>query len=162
MLQRLATVLLPAILITAGARAASPPTVPFVIEYPADCRSPADVSFLLDAPAGKDGFIRPSGGHLVTPDGKRFRIWGVNLPVRGTVPEKANAAIIAANIARLGINCVRFHFLDRPAPDGIIDPNRDDTRSFDPVYIDRLDFFISELKKRGIYADLNLNAGRTY
>src|SRR6266699_3752391 len=29
--------------------------------------SPADVAFLLDAPAGKDGFIRIQNGHLVKP-----------------------------------------------------------------------------------------------
>jgi hypothetical protein len=39
----------------------------------------ADVSFLHDAPAGKDGFIRVEGGHFVKPDGKRIRLWGVHL-----------------------------------------------------------------------------------
>ena len=40
--------------------------------------------------------------------------------------------------------------------------DRNDTRALDPQQLDRLDFFIAELKKRGIYADLNLNVGRTY
>lgn len=42
-----------------------------------------------------------------------------------------------------GINCVRFHFLDRPAPQGLIDARRDDTRALDPAQLDRLDRPIS-------------------
>ena len=45
---------------------------------------------------------------------------------------------------------------------GIIDATRSDSRSFDPQQLDRLDFLVSELKKRGIYMDLNLNVGRSY
>jgi hypothetical protein len=68
----------------------------------------------------------------------------------------------AATLARFGVNCVRLHFLDLPAPRGIIDSQRDDSGGFDPRQLDRLDYLISELKKRGIYADLNLNVGRSY
>src|ERR1700753_2727708 len=52
---------------------------PFVIDHRAATTSPADVSFLHDGPAGKDGFIRVQGGHFVKPDGKRIRFWGVHL-----------------------------------------------------------------------------------
>ena len=61
-----------------------------------------------------------------------------------------------------GINMVRLHFLDLPAPRGIIDSTRNDSRSFDAQQLDRLDFQIAEFKKRGIYVDLNLNVGRSY
>lgn len=44
----------------------------------------------------------------------------------------------------------------------MIDGNRNDTLKLDPERLDRLDFFIAELKKRGIYSDLNLNVGRNY
>ena len=39
---------------------------------------------------------------------------------------------------------------------------RDDTRALDPKQLDTLDYFVAELKKRGIYTDLNLNVGRIY
>ena len=68
----------------------------------------------------------------------------------------------AATLARFGINMVRLHFLDLPAPRGIVDASKNDSRSFDLQQLDRLDFLFSELKKRGIYADLNLNVGRSY
>jgi hypothetical protein len=147
---------------------------PFTVDHLHRTDSEADVSFLLRGPAGKDGFIRSQKGHLVTPDGERFRIWGVNLTswTQGStnIPPKDQAALWAAEMARYGINCVRFHFLDMPnrrtggrrSPIGLIDGSREDTQHFDPEQLDRLDFFIAELKKRGIYSNLNLNVGRTY
>ena len=122
----------------------------------------SDVSFLLEAPAGRDGFIRVKDGHFAKPNGQRFRVWGVNTANFNVAPPKDDAPLIAANLARFGLNAVRFHFYDWTAPGGIIDANRNDTRALDPRQLDRMDFFVAELKKRGIYVDLNLNAGRTY
>ena len=139
---------------------------PFTIDHRAADGSVVDLSFLLDAPAGKDGFIQVRNGHFAKPDGKRFRIWGVNITqfAAGSVhfPPKDDAAFWVATLARFGVNCVRLHFFDVEAPKGIIAPNRDDTRAFDPEQLDRLDFFVAELKKFGIYSDLNLNVGRRY
>ena len=128
--------------------------------------SPADVSFLLDAPAGKHGFVRAQGGHLVTGDGNRIRFWGVNITdwSKGSVmvPSKQDAPLWAATLARFGVNCVRFQFLDLPTPRGLIDGKLDDTRHFDPDTLDREDFFIAELEKRGIYINFNLLVGRPF
>ena len=135
---------------------------PFIVEWPRDAQSPASVSFLLDGPAGKHGFVRSAGGHLAFGNGKRFRIWGVNVTAAACLPSRENAPVVAAHLARVGVNCVRFHFLDRTAPTGLVDASRDATRALDPAQLERLDWFITELKQRGIYADLNLNVGRTY
>ena len=70
--------------------------------------------------------------------------------------------MVAAYLARFGLNCVRMHFLDSRSPGGLVDGAREDTRALDPKQFERLDFFIAELKKRGIYVDLNLNVGRNY
>src|ERR1035438_4046223 len=68
--------------------------------------SPVDVSFLLDAPAGKHGFVRAQGEHLVTGDGKRIRFWGVNVTdwSKGSimVPSKEDSPLWAATLARVG------------------------------------------------------------
>jgi len=129
-------------------------------------RSPVDVSFLLDAPAGKHGFVRAEGAHLVTGDGRRVRFWGVNITdwSKGSVmiPSKEDAPLWAATLARFGVNCVRFQFLDLPTPRGLIDGKRDDTRALDPEALDREDFFIAELEKRGIYINFNLLVGRPF
>ncbi len=133
---------------------------PFTVGWSAGSASPADVSFLLPAPAGKDGFVRVKGGHLVRPDGTRFRIWGINATGRGALPSTESAPVIAATLARRGINCVRFHFLDTTW--ALIDPKQTNTRTLDPQALERLDRFVFELKQRGIYTNLNLNVYRTY
>jgi hypothetical protein len=139
---------------------------PFSMNHRAAASSPADLSFLSDGPAGKDGFIRVRGGHLVKPDGKRIRFWGVHFTdwSRGSVeiPPKEDMPMWAATLARFGANIVRLHFLDLAAPRGIVSSTGNDSRSFDAQQLDRLDFEISEFKKRGIYSDLNLNVGRSY
>ncbi|MGQ9604815.1 MAG: hypothetical protein ACUVTW_01330 [Thermogutta sp.] len=125
-----------------------------------ECR--IDFSYLLTKPAGKAGFITVRDGHLATADGNRIRFWGVNLSGKGCLPPKEHAEAIAERLARWGVNCVRFHFFDRPAPNGIIDATRDDTRRLDPEYLDRLDYLVAQLKARGIYSDINLNVARSY
>ena len=135
---------------------------PFELIWRADSGVAADMSFLLDAPAGKGGFIQIKDGHLATPDGRRFRIWGVNLSFVGSLPDKENAPPYAAHLARFGVNCVRLHHLDWRAPRGIIDSRYPDSRHLDPNQLDRMDFFISELKKRGVYVNLNLNVARAF
>jgi hypothetical protein len=139
---------------------------PYMMDHRAGAASIASVAFLLDAPAGKNGFVRIQNGHLVKPGGQRLRLWGVHLTdwSRGSVllPPKEDASMWADALARFGVNCVRLHFLDLAAPRGIIDSSGNDSREFDAKQLDRLDFLFAELKKRGIYADLNLNVGRSY
>ena len=169
------------------AQAAKPPSIGggprlqvFTINHQLRANSRADVRFLLSAPAGKAGFIRVAGGHLVTPDGKRFRIWGVNVtgwtPGSALLPPKQDAKIYARALAQLGVNCVRFQFLDltkqqhRAAgsipvtytPSGLLDADAPTSQVMDPGQLDRLDYLVYQLKKNGIYVDFNLNVGRRY
>jgi hypothetical protein len=128
--------------------------------------SPVDVSFLLDAPAGKHGFIQVANGHLATAEGQRIRFWGVNITdwSRGSrqIPSKEDAPFIAATLARFGVNCARFQFLDLEAPRGLLDAHAADSRTMDADQLDKEDFFIAELEKRGIYIDFNLLVGRPF
>ncbi len=139
---------------------------PFVMDHRAANASSVDLSFLLEGPAGKEGFIRVQNGHFVKGNGQRIRFWGVHLTdwSKGSVllPPKEDIPMWVGTLARFGVNMVRLHFLDLPAPRGIISAAGDDSRSFDAQQLDRLDFLVSELKKRGIYMDLNLNVGRSY
>jgi hypothetical protein len=160
-------------LFTAGVSAqsgnAAPPALqPFVMDHRAglEGHSPVDLSFLLDAPAGKHGFIRAENGHLATSDGRRIRFWGVNVtdwsPGSTMIPPKQDARLWAATLARYGVNCVRLQFLDLLAPRGLIAAGRSDTRAFDPQQMDREDYFLAALEKQGIYIDLNLLVGRPF
>ena len=155
-------VLWPAVL--SLARAEGDELAPFPIDWRENEGSLIDLAPSLDAPAGRDGHLQIAGGHLATPDGRRFRIWGVNLTGAACFPEKEDAPAVAQHLARLGVNCVRFHFLDSDwGPDAtVFDRSRDDTQALDARQADRLDFFVAELKRRGIYANFNLNVGRVY
>ncbi|GAB4445600.1 MAG: hypothetical protein OHK0015_48090 [Chloroflexi bacterium OHK40] len=139
---------------------------PYVVEYrPADL-SQLDLSFLLERPAGKGGFVTIRDGHLIRPSGERLRLWGVNItewsPGSVMLPTHADARRYAAALARFGVNCVRLHFLDLPAPRGLIDDTSDTTQSFDREQLDHLDYWVAQLKRHGIYCDLNLVVGRCY
>ena len=166
-------------LLLGGAVAQDVPLAPYVVDHFARKDSAVDARFLLDAPAGKHGFVKVKDGHLYTEDGTRFRMWGVNLTgwVKGSalLPPHKDAEVVAAELARMGVNCVRFQFLDLPdkqqvrydvpttyTPAGLIDSTRDDTQMFNKEQLDKLDYLVSELKKNGIYIDFNLNVGRTY
>jgi hypothetical protein len=157
-----------------------PELQPFVVNHELRTDSDADVRFLLSAPAGKQGFITAAGGHLVTPDGKRFRMWGVNMTGwtvgSALLPSKHDTEIAARSLAQLGINCVRFQFLDLTkqqqrspgnapitySPSGLLDGNADTSQVMDRDQFDRFDYLVSQLKANGIYVDLNLNVGRRY
>lgn len=143
-------------------------TVPFAIDHRrgALASSPVDVSFLLDAPAGRHGFVKVAAGHLVDGDGKRIRFWGVNITdwSKGSrqIPTKQDAPLWAATLARYGINSVRFQFLDLETPRGLIERGHGNTQTLDADQLDREDFFIAELEKKGVYVDFNLLVGRPF
>ena len=151
-----------ALLLIAAAAVSAAELKPYEIVWRADASVLVDVSFLLDAPAGKAGFVQVRNGHLATADGRRLRLWGVNSSFTASMPAKDQAAALAAHLARFGINCVRVHHLDWRVPRGIIDSRYPDSQHLDPDGLDRLDYYIAELKKHGIYVNLNLNVARSF
>lgn len=147
------------LLLASPAPGGEAPLFPFVLPHDAGGASVADVSGLLEAPAGKHGPVAIRDGHLHAGP-SRLRLLGVNLCFGANFPTHDAAAKVAARLARFGVNCVRFHHMDMfSAPDGIF---AKDGRKLDPDRLDRLDYLIAELKKRGIYADLNLHVSRSY
>ncbi len=135
---------------------------PFVI--PGDDATPSvtDFSGLNGRSAGADGFVRIKDGHFYTDSG-RLRIWGVNTCFGADYPAHTNADAAAAHMAKLGINAVRVHHHEtQPAPRGILTPPKNGRRELDPVMLDRQDYFLDQLHKHGIYANLNLHVGREF
>ncbi len=137
---------------------------PYTIDWRTGNQTAFNLSYLLDKPAGSAGFVRINNGHFYTADGQRLRIWGINMTAGSGYPEKEDAPTVAAFLARYGINGVRFHFLDSDwGPEKtIFDETKGTTRELNPEQLDKLDFFIAELKKQGIYTNLNLNVGRNF
>jgi hypothetical protein len=119
-----------------------------------------DLSALNAAPAGAHGFIHPSGGHFADGAGARVRFFGVDCTATACFPTHEVATRAAAHLRRLGINVVRLHFMDKGgAPIGLLVER---SAELDPKQLDRLDFFVAELAKNGIYANINLHVARRY
>src|SRR5690606_5891053 len=139
---------------------------PFVLPWDDATPGIADFSGLLARPAGARGHVYVADGHLyvggATEDRprERLRIWGVNTSFAANFPAKEDAPKVAGRLAKFGVNCVRFHHMDRDStPKGIW---KEDLVTIDPEQLDRLDYFIAQLKERGIYANINLHVSRFY
>jgi hypothetical protein len=89
------------------------------------------------------------------------RIWGVNLCFGANFPTHEDAPYVAQRLAAAGVNSVRCHHLDTSRwPSGIW--NAADGKTIEPQALDRLDYLINELAKRGIWVNLNLHVGREH
>ncbi len=119
-----------------------------------------NLSALDDAPAGAHGFTHASAGHFVDGTGARVRFFGVDCTATACFPTHEVATRAALHLRRLGVNVVRLHFMDKGgAPIGLLVQRSD---ALDPKQLDRLDFFVAELAKNGIYANINLHVARRY
>lgn len=134
---------------------------PVPVDRPAS--GPAAMAHLLHRPAGKHGFVTTSGDQFVFEDGTPARFWGTNLTFGACLPPPELADGLAARLASLGYNLVRFHHMDnRPPPEGIIDYARGDSRHLSEAMLQRLDHLLAALPKHGIYYNLNLQVSRRY
>lgn len=115
-------------------------------------RTAINVNFLLDAPAGKHGFLQAKDGHFYFEDGTRARFWGVNVARYNAIPSKKEARIMAGRLAKYGVNLVRFHDIDT----FIIDPKCDHSQSLKKDLLDKIDYFIWLLERQGIYVYMDL------
>lgn len=136
---------------------------PFVLPWDDATPGVTDCSGWLHRPAGKLGPIRVGDdGHFHAGD-ERIRFLGVNLSFGAGMPVKADGEKVAARLAKFGVNVVRFHHMDTGRfPDGIRDGAARGSGALHPEALDRLGYFIAQLKQRGIYANLNLLVGRPF
>lgn len=132
-----------------------------------------DFSHLLDAPAGKHGFVTVKDGHFYFKDGTRARFMGFNVATRSNTPDHETAEKLAARFASLGVNVIRLHAADAPVGDEpgswsscreapLLDYENGTTRRFNPEGLDRFDYFFAQLKERGIYLHLDLIVARAF
>lgn len=111
----------------------------------------------LDKPAGRHGRITRQADTLQY-NGRPIKLWGVNLCYSACAPDKELAARRAAFYAKYGINAVRLHkFVDGPDWAGI--QSADSCVELDPAGLDRMDYFVRQLKERGIYVKLSAHFG---
>lgn len=121
-----------------------------------------DWSGLLDAPAGKHGFIKTVNGHFQFEDGTPVKFWGVNLVAGTCFPSKATADSVAVRLSKLGCNLVRFHHMDAPWANPNIFGGASNATDLNAESLDKLDYLIYVLKKKGIYIFMDLLVHRDF
>ncbi len=123
--------------------------------------SPLDFSRYVEAPAGKYGSIiaRPDGtlAFEKAPD-KRVRLFGANLCFTASYLEKAEADRLARTFRMLGYNTVRIHHHDTE----LLDPKANDSLTFDPVKVDKLDYLVYAMGQQGLYVTTDLYTNRIF
>lgn len=121
-----------------------------------------DWSSLLDAPAGKHGFIKTDKSNLVFADGSPVRFWGTNLVANNCFLEKKQVDSLALRLSKMGCNLIRLHHMDAPWSKPNIFNNAESTQRLSPQSLEKLDYLISSLKKKGIYIFLDLLVHRDF
>lgn len=108
-----------------------------------------DLSFLLDAPAGKHGFLMTRNGHFFFEDGTPARFFGTNIHSnRGLYPTHEQAERAADTLSRLGVNIIRFHLTEGVT----IDPDyKTSDKLVSEKQLEKFDYFVKCLKDKGIY-----------
>ena len=103
---------------------------------------------MFDAPAGKHGWLKTANGHFEFENlpGTEQRFYGTNISNTVNYPSHEESVAFADRMARSGYNLLRVHHYDK-------DWNSEEN-------IDRLDFLIAELIKRGIYITTDLYVSR--
>lgn len=116
-----------------------------------------DLSFLLDAPAGKHGFVKNVGGKFAYEDKTPARFMAVNIhSASGLLPTHEQAAKVARTLSRYGINLVRLHLMEYVLVDNALADHQSPASADN---WDRFDFLVKSLKERGVYVELDSVAG---
>ncbi|MCS7308886.1 MAG: carbohydrate binding domain-containing protein [Armatimonadetes bacterium] len=136
---------------------------PFVVPWDAAPSGVADMSGLLHRPAGRFGYVRVGAdGHFYV-GAQRIRFWGVNMTADACFQHKDNAPKVAARLARAGVNIVRFHHMDAPwSNPSLINYSAGGSRQLNAQAMDNLHYFFHQLKREGIYANINLLVHRRF
>ncbi len=119
-----------------------------------------DFSAINDAPAGKYGpvIVAPNGHfEFKNQPGVHARFWGVNICTQALFMDKDKVDVVADRMMRSGYNVVRIHHFDRD----LLKPNST-SYDIDPAQLDRLEYFVYALEKRGIYINFDLYSLRNF
>lgn len=136
----------------------------FYLPWNDSSKTVTDMSAYLDAPAGKHGFLQTThDGHFSFENSsENIRFVGVVNVAIANFPNKDQAKILAARMAKFGINLVRIHLMDVEGSYGLFQNSTQNTLQISPVRLDQMDYFIKCLKDKGIYFNFCIHAGRIY
>jgi len=110
----------------------------------------------------KCGFVGVDSSGSFVVNGAPIKFWGSNLVTDGAFPTKAQAPLIAARMRKMGFNLMRHHHLDNCWGSLGFFYQMSNTQSYNTQLLDRWQYFIAEMKKQGIYMDMNLLVSRQF
>lgn len=138
--------------------------VAFVLPY--DDASEGITQFgnrLNHKPAGVAGTVSVDAQGHFQAGGERIRFWGVNITGASVFPSHADAERVAARLAKFGVNVVRFHHMENNwGGPSLIDYSQGNSRNLHAANLEKLDYFVAQLKAQGIYVNFNLLTSREY
>jgi hypothetical protein len=135
---------------------------PFAPPWDDGAAGPTDLRPVLGQSADSLAPVRARDGHLYA-GGRRLRLFGANLTAGACFPDRATADGVAARLAKFGLNGVRLHFLDGTWGEvRLIDYASGDWTRWNADAQGRLDYFLAQLKRQGIYWNVNLLVGRAF
>jgi hypothetical protein len=106
------------------------------------------------APAGSKGWLRARGGKFFfDKDPSPQRFYGANVNFSALFMDYADSERLALRLARMGYNAIRFHHFDVELTGW---SGGSSSTVIDAVKMDRLNYLIAALKKRGIYISIDL------
>jgi Carbohydrate binding domain len=134
---------------------AGAPLFPFSLPADGVTEGITDLSFLNARPANR--LITVRDAHFFAGDA-RIRFWGVCIIGLEAFPSHEDATLLARRLANRGFNQARIHLIDGGyAPQGLFDPEHKGELRILPAQLDKLDYFIAELKNHGIYVELSVH-----
>ncbi|MGI5831549.1 MAG: cellulase family glycosylhydrolase [Thermoguttaceae bacterium] len=109
--------------------------------------------------AGEGSIVSVRDGRLMKGE-EPFRFVGTNLCFSANFCDHATAERLAETLARFGLRVVRLHHMDSRH---IWGKNFGRTKTeIDPEQLERLDYLIAQLQKRGISVNINLHVSRGF
>jgi len=108
-------------------------------------------------PAGLHGLILSNGEKLIY-NNKQIKLWGLNNSYGACSPSKEDAEKHAVFYRRFGVNALRLHkYADNSGELGI--QSEESFVELNSDGLDRMDYYVSALKKNGIYTKLSPTFG---
>ncbi len=112
-----------------------------------------DFSGMLDAPAGKYGFLRSAGNHFEFEKrpGVPVRFYGANICFNAHFMENYWLDRMVNDFAAIGYNMIRFHHFDHE----LADYKSGSSLKMKAEHLKQMDYLLAACRKKGIYVTLD-------
>ena len=154
-----------AALLAGSALPAHAQSFPFELPWDDSTKNATSVADMNPAPLTDAQRLQIKGGHFVDSSGRRVRLLGANLVASANFTRPEEASAVAARLHKFGFNIVRLHHMDASWSNPSIfgadhDAQKGPNQTVDASSLELLDNLVAELKKQGVYTNLNLHVAR--